>query len=269
MPMAIELMVAQMLTLVLSDEGPSTMHGAKLCAARGALQEVSFDKRDQERDGGNNKLNLNYYCVCKADMVCRGTQCSHGHRNSSSTPAAAFETVSAGKVTVSGFRVDCLDCRCGNKVPQKQKPPPPPMTSVDGVGTVALAAAAAAAAGAAGGGSGGPAMLVTAASENHLCVLLQLLDNLRKTHPDRQVLVYDLDLAPSPGTAQPPHYIKREHLDAVHPNIAGLRRFNYSKYPTHFRIDKHAGVYAWKPIIIREAVKEFGAAICKYWYQLQ
>lgn len=125
MPMAIELMVAQMLTLVLSDEGPSTMHGAKLCAARGALQEVSFDKRDQERDGGNNKLNLNYYCVCKADMVCRGTQCSHGHRNSSSTPAAAFETVSAGKVTVSGFRVDCLDCRCGNKVPQKQKPPPP------------------------------------------------------------------------------------------------------------------------------------------------
>ena len=250
----------------LSNDEQAEMRAANVCASHGALEKISYDKRDAHTV--NQLLQREHaYCICPEGTQCTGSKCSRGARTMD-TPGAE-----RADGDVAGFRFDCTDCKCNDDVNQNINK--------------------------GGGGGGGikgttireqqqqykqqqqqqqqqqqhtnsasktAPMLVTAASENHLCVLLQLLDNLRKTHPDHHVTVYDLDLPPQKtgdGAAPKGNYIERKHLDAVHPHIASLRRFNYSAYPPHFRIDEHAGVYAWKPLIIREVVKEHGAAICE------
>lgn len=44
-------------------------------------------------------------------------------------------------------------------------------------------------------------------------------------------------------------------------NRVELRRFRYSAHPSYFNISEHAGQYAWKPVIIKTVVDEFGRAL--------
>lgn len=97
-----------------------------------------------------------------------------------------------------------------------------------------------------------PFVFVTAASENHACPLLEMLQSLLWQAPRTPVVVYDLDVAPP--------YLDRASLLRVNSNVE-LRRFDYKSHPRFFNITEHAGQYAWKPVIIKTVVDEHGAAL--------
>jgi len=96
-------------------------------------------------------------------------------------------------------------------------------------------------------------VIVTAASENHLCALVQLLTSLNQSAPSTPVIVYDLNFE------EP--FFEITKLQRVHPNVVSVRRFKYFQFPPWFRIDKEAGHWAWKPMIIKEVVDEFETTV--------
>eukprot|EP00040_Diaphanoeca_grandis_P027242 m.154606 g.154606 ORF g.154606 m.154606 type:complete len:413 (-) comp30897_c0_seq1:270-1508(-) len=97
-------------------------------------------------------------------------------------------------------------------------------------------------------------VIVTAASDSHLCALLQLLMSLNHSAPTTSVVVYDLNVE------EP--FIQIDDLRKVHANVVSLRRFEYSKFPPWFRVDNgEAGSWAWKPVIIKEVVDEYQTAL--------
>jgi len=95
-------------------------------------------------------------------------------------------------------------------------------------------------------------VIATGASSDHSCWLVNMLASLHKRRPEWQVVVYDLGLEGD---------LNYTYLNMVHPKGIQLRRFQYANYPDYFRIDQNAGEYAWKPIIIKEMVDEFGSVL--------
>ena len=83
-------------------------------------------------------------------------------------------------------------------------------------------------------------IVVTAASENHWAPLRNLLASLRHHEPRTPVIVYDLGLK-SPVVDVP------------------LIRFEFERFPAH--VGMAARSYAWKPILITEALAEAGEPV--------
>ena len=98
-----------------------------------------------------------------------------------------------------------------------------------------------------------PFVLVTGADESHACPLMNLLRSLKGIAPSTAVVIYDLGMKPP--------YLNQALLHSIHPNIIAIRHFDYPKYPDWFKITYRAGEYAWKPMIIRDVVDEFGEAL--------
>ena len=90
--------------------------------------------------------------------------------------------------------------------------------------------------------------IVTGASSNHFPCLKNLLDSVSLFEPETRTVAYDLGLT-APEAAQ---------LDAK--NVV-VRKFDYSRYPAYIDIRVDAGQYAWKPIIVADALREFGGMV--------
>lgn len=90
--------------------------------------------------------------------------------------------------------------------------------------------------------------VVTAASSNHFGCLTNLLYSLRRFERRTRTLVYDLGLTPA----------KRRRLDA-----GGWETytFPFEKHPPHMNIQTGRGQYAWKPVIIAEALEKTGVSV--------
>lgn len=88
--------------------------------------------------------------------------------------------------------------------------------------------------------------IVTAASMNHSKSLIQFLSSV-SIHRVRfaRLVVYDLGLDPMV-------------LDILSNIIDGIeiRKFDYGRHPDYFDIQRNAGEYAWKPVIIEEVASE-------------
>ncbi|XP_022084374.1 uncharacterized protein LOC110975844 [Acanthaster planci] len=85
--------------------------------------------------------------------------------------------------------------------------------------------------------------IVTAISQNHLRESKGMIGSVQEILPHRKIILYDLGLTPR-GVEE----VKR--LCNVE-----LRKFNFSKYPPHV---SNLFKYAWKPLIIRDMLEEFG-----------
>eukprot|EP00039_Didymoeca_costata_P011378 m.159535 g.159535 ORF g.159535 m.159535 type:complete len:358 (+) comp15155_c0_seq4:379-1452(+) len=100
-------------------------------------------------------------------------------------------------------------------------------------------------------------IIVTGASANHMCSLLNMLRSVSVAEPTARILVYDL--SPTPP------FLEDELLRFINPQVVKpIRKFAFSSYPDFMTInpgDQEAGQYAWKPLIIKEVVDEFGKAL--------
>jgi hypothetical protein len=93
--------------------------------------------------------------------------------------------------------------------------------------------------------------LVTGADGSHFCSLLQLLTSVVEHEPDMPVIIYDLDL----------YAYERAVLEERFPGYR-VRRFRYEKYPPHVELRRDRGQYAWKPIIVWDALKDTAGPVC-------
>lgn len=93
-----------------------------------------------------------------------------------------------------------------------------------------------------------PLTIITAASQNHSKSLIQFLCSLivHKV-PFDNLFIYDLGLEPN--------VLITIHKMFPTQNMR-IRTFCYYKYPSYFNIEKNAGQYAWKPVIIAEVADE-------------
>eukprot|EP00041_Stephanoeca_diplocostata_P017922 m.370502 g.370502 ORF g.370502 m.370502 type:complete len:458 (+) comp20860_c0_seq3:33-1406(+) len=161
------------------------------------------------------------HCLCLDGYTCVGSKCSAAH--------------SSKHIGISGYKVGCIDCVCSSFS----------ATTEDGSSfrddTKNLSVT-------------GEMVLVTAASANHVCPLLSLLHSISVQLAQTETLVIIYDLNPKPP------YMRSEDLSKVYPNIL-VRRFPYEDYPSWFDVTVDAGQYAWKPVIIKTVVDEFGAAL--------
>ena len=139
----------------------------------------------------------------------------------------------------SGYKVACKDCQCVNNASQAR---------AQGA-VVSTINAAAQAARYHGDATINTTAIVSAASEDHLCALINLLKSLELSAPGTPVLVWDLSY-PAPK-------INMSDLRAVHSTVVALRHFNFDNYPKHFDIHKSGGQWAWKPVLIKEALEEY------------
>jgi hypothetical protein len=89
--------------------------------------------------------------------------------------------------------------------------------------------------------------IITGASSNHFSCLLNLLGSIRCCEPDMSVIVYDLGL--------------NEQEKSIVKGAFHLRTFDFSLYPPWVDIRVDRGHYAWKPIIISDALDEFGGIV--------
>ncbi|TMS37111.1 hypothetical protein L596_004112 [Steinernema carpocapsae] len=90
-------------------------------------------------------------------------------------------------------------------------------------------------------------VIVTAFSDSHYNRGLKLISSVRGHMPNQTVVVYDLGL----------HRVRVATLKSLC-NVK-YRRFSFEKYPGYV---KHLHEYRWKPILIAEALRDFGAI----WY---
>eukprot|EP00039_Didymoeca_costata_P006474 m.90534 g.90534 ORF g.90534 m.90534 type:complete len:363 (+) comp13271_c0_seq4:63-1151(+) len=95
----------------------------------------------------------------------------------------------------------------------------------------------------------------TAFSSNHVCPLANMLDSVRRLHNDWTVVVYNLD---SPQKLNSSTMSMLKHSG---PPRTLFREFQYDKYPVFFNINQAIGEYAWKTVIIKELVDEFGVVL--------
>lgn len=86
-------------------------------------------------------------------------------------------------------------------------------------------------------------VIVTAISQNHLDEAKGMISSAQRHMPKNKIIVYDLGI----DTLS---VLKVKKMCNVQ-----LRRFPFGKYPGHV---KNIHTYAWKPLIIKEALKEFG-----------
>ena len=94
-------------------------------------------------------------------------------------------------------------------------------------------------------------VIITGADSSHFQSLLQLLASLRRHEPGTRVVVFDLGLTK----------LERTHLYAVF-TAAEVRNFEYVQFPDHFNIKVEKGQYAWKPVILSDALTEFKCTVC-------
>jgi len=84
-------------------------------------------------------------------------------------------------------------------------------------------------------------VFVTAADSSHFLSLKQLLGSLFRSHPLADVYVWDLGLMQE----------EFDDVKAMFP-IIKLYQFPFDDYPSYFRMERGAGEYAWKPVIVRK-----------------
>jgi hypothetical protein len=85
--------------------------------------------------------------------------------------------------------------------------------------------------------------LVTAASSNHFHCLKNLLHSLSVFESETHAIVFDLGLGPA-------------ELEELQRGNCDVRRFPFEQYPPHLNITRHAGQYAWKPVIVADTLRE-------------
>src|SRR4051794_23705231 len=90
-----------------------------------------------------------------------------------------------------------------------------------------------------------PLVVVTAASSNHFGALVHMLRSLQRL--DARVECYDIGLSSS----------ERRRL----PRWAGasIHTFDCAQWPPHMNPAVHAGEYAWKPVIVADAIERLRA----------
>ncbi|XP_038060868.1 uncharacterized protein LOC119731716 [Patiria miniata] len=86
-------------------------------------------------------------------------------------------------------------------------------------------------------------VIVTATSQNHLKESKGMIGSVQEFLPNTRIVMYDLGLTPS-GIKEVRRLCNVE-----------LRPFDFSRYPSHVR---NLLKFAWKPLIIQEALNEFG-----------
>ena len=99
-------------------------------------------------------------------------------------------------------------------------------------------------------------VIVTGSSANHIKVLqLDLLWSIKEyilNNPafpfNVKVIFYDLDVSPE-------LQVKNQQMLKSYPFVE-YRTFDFASYPDFFDISIAAGEYAWKPIIVKEVVRE-------------
>lgn len=91
--------------------------------------------------------------------------------------------------------------------------------------------------------------IITAASQNHSKSLVQFLRSLveHKVVFDR-LFIYDLGLEPDMIMIIRKMFLAQNNIH--------IRTFCFDKYPSFFNIEKDAGQYAWKPVIIEQVANE-------------
>ncbi len=86
--------------------------------------------------------------------------------------------------------------------------------------------------------------IVTGASSNHAASLVNLVRSIRLAGIRVRIIAWDLGLTPEQVTL----------VSAL--RGVTLRTFPYEAHPEHLRIEREAGSYAWKPVIISEVARE-------------
>lgn len=94
-------------------------------------------------------------------------------------------------------------------------------------------------------------LLVSAADSSHFRSLMQFLRSVRRYERHTAVCVFDLGFTAG-------------ELGAIHRAFPSyeVRAFDFSAYPEYFDIHVNAGEYAWKPVIVWEALRESNAPVC-------
>ncbi|XP_072051308.1 uncharacterized protein [Amphiura filiformis] len=87
-------------------------------------------------------------------------------------------------------------------------------------------------------------VIVTATSQNHLGEAKGMIATAQRHMPNTKIIVYDLGLTPD-GVKKVDKMCNVE-----------VRKFPFERYPPHV---KNIHNYAWKPLLILESLKEFGA----------
>jgi hypothetical protein len=95
-----------------------------------------------------------------------------------------------------------------------------------------------------------PKTIVTAANANHFNTLRNMYHSVVESEPTVRIFIYDLGFGPE----------HRHEIDTQW-TLASLRQFPFQDYPDFFDLDKEAGQYAWKPIIVRDVVLEQGGLV--------
>src|SRR5262245_24467877 len=90
--------------------------------------------------------------------------------------------------------------------------------------------------------------IVTGASSNHFACLKNLLFSLSMFEGDSRILVYDLGLDAA-------------ELAELAAGGHEVRKCDYDRYPPHVNLANQRGAYAWKPIIVEGALREFGGML--------
>ncbi|XP_072051352.1 uncharacterized protein [Amphiura filiformis] len=86
--------------------------------------------------------------------------------------------------------------------------------------------------------------VVTAVSSNHFDEIKGMIASSQRRMPQTKIVAYDLGLTPEQAA-------KMKTMCNV-----DLRQFDFKKYPRHV---KNLHTYAWKPLIIKETLTEFGS----------
>lgn len=96
-------------------------------------------------------------------------------------------------------------------------------------------------------------VIVTGADSSHARSLCQLLTSVQYNVPNCKVICYDLGMSAS-------------ELRKVRELLSNMRNselllFDFGSYPPFFDINKNAGEYAWKPVIVASTVEKHKDAI--------
>ena len=93
-----------------------------------------------------------------------------------------------------------------------------------------------------------PLTILSACGSRHFPRLLNLLHSIERSRVDARTIVYDLGLEESENRAL------AERAGAV-------RKFDFATQPPHVDIRVNRGEYAWKPIIVADALAELGGLV--------
>lgn len=100
------------------------------------------------------------------------------------------------------------------------------------------------------GGAPRRAIIVTGCDSSHFRSQINMLRSASLHEHGTEVSFWDLGLA----------VLERDQLAGEFPHVQ-VTRFPYEEFPAYFRIDNHAGQYAWKPVIVEREVMRHPDAI--------